>query len=70
MIACHVGELLKGEVMGSRRTNNLIMEFVRTHKGGFGVDALQGCEPEVYGPVGSTGRVVTIPTFGKMKDFY
>ena len=47
--ACPVGDLLKGEVMGSRCTNNLIMELVRTHKGGVGVDALQRCEPGVYG---------------------
>ena len=40
------GVLLKGEVMGSRLTNNLIMELERTHNGGIGVGALQGCEPD------------------------
>ena len=50
--ACHVWELLKGEVIGSRRTNNLIMELVKIHKEGVGVGALQRCE------LGSTRRVV------------
>ena len=27
-------------------TNNLIMESKRTHNGGVGVGALQGCEPD------------------------
>lgn len=40
------GVLLKGEVLGSRLTNNLIMESERTHSGGVGVGALQGCEPD------------------------
>ncbi|CAG7869673.1 unnamed protein product, partial [Brassica rapa] len=42
--ACHVGMLLKGEVMGSRLTNNLIIELERTHNGGVGVGTLQRCE--------------------------
>ncbi|KAF2570827.1 hypothetical protein F2Q70_00000767 [Brassica cretica] len=41
--------LLKGEVMGSRLTNNLIMELERTHNGGVGVGALQRCEPGAHG---------------------
>jgi len=43
--------LLKGEVLGSsnvKRTNNLIMEWVRAHNGGVGVGALQSCEPGVH----------------------
>ena len=50
MTVRHVGVLLKGEVLGSRnakRTNNLIMESEKTHNGGVGVGALQGCEPGV-----------------------
>ncbi|KAF3568622.1 hypothetical protein DY000_02017495 [Brassica cretica] len=39
--ACPVGMLLKGEVLGSRLTNNLIMELERTYNGGVGVGALQ-----------------------------
>lgn len=38
--ACHVGKLLKDEVLGSRHINNIIMELVRTHKEGVGIDAL------------------------------
>ena len=49
----HGGVLLKSEVMGSRLTNNLIMELVRTHNRGVGVGALQRCES------GAHGRVVT-----------
>ncbi|CAG7863154.1 unnamed protein product, partial [Brassica rapa] len=41
--------LLKGEVMGSRLTNNLIIELDRTHNGGVGVDALQRREPGAHG---------------------
>ncbi|KAF3553859.1 hypothetical protein F2Q69_00014423 [Brassica cretica] len=35
------GNVVKGEVLGSRLTNNLIMELERTHNGGVGVGALQ-----------------------------
>ncbi|KAF3569090.1 hypothetical protein DY000_02015947 [Brassica cretica] len=38
-----------GEVLGSRLTNNLIMELERTHNGGVGVGALQCCEPGAHG---------------------
>ncbi|CAG7863107.1 unnamed protein product, partial [Brassica rapa] len=41
--------LLKGEVMGSRLTNNLIIELDRTHNGGVGVGVLQRCEPGAHG---------------------
>ena len=54
--ACPVGRLLKGEVLGSRRTNNLIMELVRTHNGGVGIDALQRCETGLMGRVGPRDR--------------
>ncbi|KAF3567987.1 hypothetical protein DY000_02016364 [Brassica cretica] len=40
------GVLLKGEVLGSRLTNNLTMKSERTHNGGVGVGALQGYEPD------------------------
>ena len=53
--ACPVGMLLKGEVLGSRLTNNLIMELERTHNGGVGVGALQRCEPGAHG-AGSSHR--------------
>ncbi|KAH0943316.1 hypothetical protein HID58_002953 [Brassica napus] len=43
--------LLKGEVLGSRLTNNLIMELERTHNRGVGVGALQRCEPGAHGRV-------------------
>lgn len=41
--------LLKGEVLGSRLTNNLIMELVRTHNRVVGVGALRRCEPGAHG---------------------
>ena len=41
--------LLKGEVLGSRLTNNLIMELERTHNGGVEVGALQRYEPGAHG---------------------
>ena len=45
LVTTNRGEvLLKGEVMGSRLTNNLIMESERTHNGGVGVGVLQGCD--------------------------
>ena len=47
--------LLKGEVLGSRLTNNLIMELERTHNGGVGVGALQRCEPRAHGSGSSHG---------------
>ena len=50
-----VGMLLKGEVLGSKLTNNLIMELERTHNGGVGVGALQRCEPGAHG-AGSSHR--------------
>ncbi|KAF3529124.1 hypothetical protein DY000_02041742 [Brassica cretica] len=53
--ACPVGMLLKGEVLGLRLTNNLIMELERTHNGGVGVGALQCCEPEAHGAGSSHG---------------
>ena len=53
--ACPVGMLLKGEVLGSRLTNNLIMELERTHNGGVGVGALQRCEPGAHGTGSSHG---------------
>ena len=53
--ACPVGMLLKGEVLGSRLTNNLIMELVRTHNRGVGVGALQRCEPGAHGTGSSHG---------------
>ncbi|KAF2593454.1 hypothetical protein F2Q70_00043109 [Brassica cretica] len=37
-------------------SNNLIMELEKTHKGGVGVGALQGCEPDSE----CAGCVVTI----------
>ena len=47
LVTTNRGEvLLKGEVMGSRLTNNLIMESERTHNGEVWVSALQGCEPD------------------------
>lgn len=49
LIAFYMGELLKGEVLGSRSTNNLIIELVRTYKRAVGVGALQCCESGVYG---------------------
>ena len=55
MTACPVGVLLKGEVLGSRSTNNLIMELVRTHNRGVGVGALQRCEPGAHGTGSSHG---------------
>ena len=45
MTACPVEMLLKGEVLSSRPTNNLIMELVKTHNRRVGVGALQRCEP-------------------------
>lgn len=60
MSSCLVGELLKGEVLGSKRINNLIVELVRTHKKEVEIDDLQSCEHEVYGTDGSTGQVVTM----------
>ena len=47
--------LLKGEVLGSRLTNNLIMELERTHNEGVGVGALQRCEPGAHGAGSSHG---------------
>ena len=47
--------LLKGEVLGSRLTNNLIMESERTHNGGVGVGAMQRCEPGDHGAGSSHG---------------
>ena len=47
--------LLKGEVLGSRLTNNLIMELERTHNGEVGVGALQRCEPGAHGAGSSHG---------------
>ncbi|KAF2584124.1 hypothetical protein F2Q70_00034400 [Brassica cretica] len=47
--------LLKGEVLGSRLTNNLIMELERTHNGEVGVGALQRCEPGPHGAGSSHG---------------
>lgn len=59
MTVCFVGELLKGEVLGSRRINNLIIELVKTHKGKVGIDVLQtvnlGSRTDK-----STGWVVTL----------
>ena len=52
-MACHVGILLKGEVLGSRFTNNLIMESEKTHNGKVRVGTLQRCEPGAHG-VGSS----------------
>ena len=49
MTVCPVGMLLKGEVLGSRLTSNLIMELERIHNGGVGVGALQRCEPGAHG---------------------
>ena len=49
--ACPVGMLLKAEVLGSRPTNNLIMELEKTHNRGVGVGALQRCEPGAHGRV-------------------
>ncbi|KAF3504286.1 hypothetical protein F2Q69_00043889 [Brassica cretica] len=59
--ACPVGMLLKGEVLGSRLTNNLIMELERTHNGGVGVGALQRCEPGAHG-----AGIKTIENFGNL----
>ena len=56
MTACPVGELLKGEVLGSKNVkhiNNLIMELERTHNGGVRVGTLQTCEHGVL--VSGTG---------------
>uniref|UniRef100_M4DHU4 Uncharacterized protein n=1 Tax=Brassica campestris TaxID=3711 RepID=M4DHU4_BRACM len=50
---------MEGEVLGSRLTNNLIMELERTHNRGVGVGALQRCEPGAQGAGSPTGRVVT-----------
>ena len=47
--------LLKGEVLGSRLTNNLIMELMRTHNRGVGVGVLQRCEPGAHGAGSSHG---------------
>ena len=55
MTACPVRILLKGEVLGSRLTNNLIMELEITHNGGVGVGALQRCEPGAHGAGSSHG---------------
>ena len=55
MTTCPVGMLLKGEVLGSRLTNNLIMESERTHNGGVVVGALQHCEPGAHGAGSSHG---------------
>ncbi|WZZ83691.1 hypothetical protein YC2023_104263 [Brassica napus] len=44
-----------GEVMGSRLTNNLIMELERTHNGGVGFGALQRCEHGAHGAGSSHG---------------
>ena len=55
MTACPVRILLKGEVLGSRLTNNLIMELEKTHNGGVGVGALQRCEPGAHGAGSSHG---------------
>ena len=41
--------MLKGEVLSSRLTNNLIMESERTYNGGVGVGALQRCKTRVHG---------------------
>ena len=49
------GVLLKGEVLGSSLTNNLIMELERIHNGGVGVGALQRCESETHGAGSSHG---------------
>ena len=47
LVTTHPGRvLLKGEILGSILTNNLIMESEKTHNGGVGVSALQGCEPD------------------------
>ena len=43
---CVYEKFLKGEVLGLKLTNNLIMESERTHNRGVGVGALQGCEPD------------------------
>ena len=51
--------LLKGEVLGLRLTNNLIMELEKTYNGGVGIGALQRCEPGVHGTGSSHGAVVT-----------
>ncbi|KAF3522087.1 hypothetical protein F2Q69_00050916 [Brassica cretica] len=53
--ACPVGMLLKGEVLGSKLTSNLIMELKRTHNGGVGIGALQCCEPGTHGAGNSHG---------------
>ena len=53
--ACLVGMLLKGEVVGSRLTNNLIMELERIYNGGVGVGALQCCESGTHGAGSSHG---------------
>ncbi|KAH0932466.1 hypothetical protein HID58_009583 [Brassica napus] len=66
--ACPVGMLLKGEVMGSRPTNNLIMELERTHNGGVGVGALQRCEPRVHGRVVPRGGLSKAEWCGQVLD--
>ena len=59
MTACPVGMLLKGEVLGSRLTNNLIMELEKIHNRGLESVRCSAVSLGSKGQVVPTGRIVT-----------
>ncbi|CAF1860574.1 unnamed protein product [Brassica napus] len=61
--------MLKSEVLGSRLTNNLIMELERTHNGGVGVVRCSTVNLEPTGQVVPTERVVAFTKKHSAKEF-